>query len=234
MADSAGNAPSLGPDLESAVRIDDLRLSLPPEVISGEAAEVDVEGVRLTVSQAGVQVLVRFLSQQVSTISRERVDGLLATMDEHPRLRPVRWYYASLFRVVGLRDELAISGILVDGGIEIRARFAQAESGNLLRQWRDRARNLATVTARLHLSAVDGALHVRLDLTPDVNKILVNLVLNGMGARPGLSRVDATSVRIDPAEAVAAAVADRRPRPRMVGRLLDVQISPEQAVFVLD
>lgn len=217
----------------SAVRFDDLRLSVVPEGIGGEAAEIFVAGVRLTLTSAGFESVIAALAQQVSVLSHERIDGLLAAMDENPRLRPVRWYYASMFRVAGLRDELAISGDLFDGGIEVRARFAQSESGNLLRQLRDRARNLATVTARLHLAAVDGALQVRLDLSPDVNGLLTNLLLNRMGTLPGLSRVDGTTVRIDLAESVVSATADLRPRPRLVGQLLDVQITPEEMVFIL-
>ncbi len=233
MADSAGYAPPSAPDSPSAVRFDELRLSMPHDAIGNGPAEVGIEGVRLTLTRAGVQDLVEVLSRRVSTRSRDRIDGLLAAMDENPRLRPVHWYYASLFRVVGVRDELDISGDLVDGGLEVRARFAQTESGNLLQKLRDRARNLVTITARLHLAAVDGALHVRLDLTPDVNGLLTNLLLNGMGTRPGLSRVDDTTVRIDLAEAVEAAVGDRQPRPRLVGRLQDVQITADEAVFVL-
>ena len=217
----------------SAVRFDDLRLSVVPDGTGGEIAEIVVDGVRLTLTSAGFQAVIATLAQQVSVLSHERIDGLLAAMDENPRLRPVRWYYASLFRVAGVRDDLAISGDLFNGGIEIRARFAQTESGNLLRQLRDRARNLATVTARLHLAAVGGALQIRLDLTPDVNGLLINLLLSRMGAQPGLSRVDGTTVRIDPTEVVASAMAARLPRPRLVGRLLDVQITPEQADFVL-
>lgn len=217
----------------SAVRFDDLRLSIVPDGIGDEGMEIVIDGVRLTLTSAGFHAVIVALAQQVSVLSHERIDGLLAAMDENPRLRPVRWYYASLFRMAGLRDELAISGELFEGGIEIRARFVQTESGNLLRQLRDRARNLATVTARLHLAAVDGALNVRLDLAPDVNGLLANLLLNRMGAQPGLSRVDGTTVRIDLAEVVASATADRRPRPRLVGHLLDVQITPEQAVFIL-
>ena len=194
----------------SAARFDGLRFSVSPDVAGGEGAEVVVEGVRLVMTGAGFQTVVAELSRQVSTVSRERIDGLLAAMDENPRLRPIRWYYSSLFRVAGVRDELAISGDLIDGGIEIRARFAQMESGNLLRQLRDRARNLASVTARLHLSAVNGALQVQLDLTPDVNGMLTNLLLNRMGERPGLSRVDATTVRIELAEVVANATKDRQ------------------------
>ena len=218
---------------ERAVRFDDVRLSVSPDSIGAGASEVVVEGMRLMLTSAGFQTVLADLSRQVSTVSHERIDTLLAAMDENPRLRPVRWYYASLFQVVGVRDDLAISGDLIDGGIEIRARFGQTESGNLLRQLRDRARNLVTVSARLHLAAVDGALHIRLDLTPDVNGLLTNLMLNRMGARPGLSRVDATTVRIDLAEVVAIATADRQSRLRLAASLVEVQITPEQAVFVL-
>jgi hypothetical protein len=223
------NADSAG----SAARFDELRFSVAPEAIGGEAAEIVIEGVRLTLTSAGFQTVIAELSRQVSTLSHERIDALLTAMDENPRLRPVRWYYASLLRVAGVRDELAIGGDLFDGGLEIRARFAQTESGNLLRQLRDRARNLVTVAARLHLAAVDGSLQIRMDLTPDVNGLLTNLLLNRMGTQPGLTRVDATTVRIDLVEMVAIAAADRQPRPRLVGRLLDVQITPEHAVFIL-
>lgn len=232
MTDSFGQAGPAQSDAASAVRFDDLRLSLAVEALDGAAAVV-VEGVRLTVSRAAFQALVAFLSEQVSTISRERIDALLATFDEHPRLRPIRWYYATLFRVAGLRDELAIDGTLIDGGIEVRARFAQAESGSLLRQLRDRARGLATVTARLRMSAVDGALHVRLDLSPDVNGILTTLVLNGLATQPGISRVDAVTVRLDPAMVVAEATSERTPTVRLGCGLREVQIEPEQAVIVL-
>jgi hypothetical protein len=66
-----------------------------------------------------------------------------------------------------------------------------------------------------------------------VNGLLTNLLLNRMGTQPGLTRVDTTTVRIDLAEMVAVAAADRQPSPRLVGRLLDVQITPEHAVFIL-
>jgi hypothetical protein len=81
--------------------------------------------------------------------------------------------------------------------------------------------------------AVDGALQIRLDLTPDVNGLLTNVLLNRMGERPGFSKIDAATVRIELAEVVAVATADRKPRPRWEGRLQDVKITPQEAVFLL-
>jgi len=234
MADSAANIASSFPEAAfgDALHFDQLRFSLPIDIVNGPE-EIAIEGFHLFLTSDGFQTVVTTLSQQISMLSRERIDGLLSAMDENPRLRPVRWYYASLFRGLGLRDDLDISGLLIDGGIEIRARFAQAESGNILRQLRDRARNLATVTVRLHLSLLDGAIQARFKLSPDVNGLLTNLILDGMGARPGLTRVDASTVRIDLGEVVASATAEQRPRPRLVGRLMEMRITPEQAVAVL-
>ena len=216
------------PRARDAVRIDDLRLSIP--VSSGQPVTPEIDGLRLTVTNEGLEVSLSFASGLLSTVSRARVDELLAAMDENPRLRPVRWYYASLFRVAGLRDELAISGQLIDGGLEIRARFAQVESSGLLRQLRDRARNLATVTVRLGLAAEVGSLRVRLDLSPDVNGTLAKMILNGVVERPGVTRADDTSVLVDLA-AVSAAHSDVPVV--LLGKVQGVDVTGERMVVVV-
>lgn len=218
-------AQTVAPHPPDAVRIDDLRLSLP--VPTGGTVTPDIAGLRLTVSNEGLGVVLGFASDLLTTVSRARIEELLAAMEENPRLRPVRWYYASLFRVAGLRDELAISGDLIEGGVEIRARFAQAETGGFLRQLRDRARNLATVSVRLGLTAEAGALRVRLDLSPDVNGTLARLVLNGAGDRPGIMRADDTSVLVDVGALVAA---QPDVRVRVSGKVRRVEVTEERLV----
>lgn len=202
MTPPAAGVDEIAPRPEAAIQIDDLRLSVP--VPSGGRATPDILGLTLTVTNEGLTDALSFASELLSTVSRARIDELLAAMDENPRLRPVRWYYASLFKVAGLRDALAISGDLIDGGVEIRARFAQAEPGGLFRQIRDRARGLATVTVRLGLTAEAGGVRVRLDLSPDVNGTLAKLVLNGARDRPGITRMDETSVLVDLAGVLGA------------------------------
>ena len=215
----------MAPLLPDAIRIDDLRISLP--VPSGEKVTPDILGLTLTVTNEGLAVALSFASELFSSVSRARIDELLAAMEENPRLRPVRWYYASLFKVAGLRDELAISGDLINGGVEIRARFAQAESSGLLRQIRDRARGLATVTVRMGLAAEAGGVRMRLDLSPDVNGTLAKLILNGAGDRFGITRLDETSILVD----LAAVIAARPDVPiRLSGRVRRVDVTGERLV----
>lgn len=208
------------------VRVEDVRLAVRLE--AGQPGRPELRGARVTLTTEGLNVALGFASGLLTRISRERIDGLLTAMEQTPRLRPVRWYYASLFRLGGMQDELLVSGDLFAGGMEIRVRFQREEGGGFLRQLRDRARSVATVTLRLTLAAEDGRLRARVDLSPDVGGLVTRFVLNGVARRPGVERIDDATVGIDLGALLAA---DPTVPFALAGCVRRVDIDTERAVI---
>jgi hypothetical protein len=200
--DASGERPAL--PAAFAVEIADLSIDLPVAGLPDSLRPV-VRGLRLTARAEALEVALVQASAVLSQISRARVEDLLDQMAASVWLRPLRPYYAMLFRLAAVENGLEVTGRLAAGAIHAQARFRSDPGASIIGQLRDRAKGAASVRLRIEPSVGDeGRLRLRIAVEPDVRGIIARAVVGAISGRPGVRRLDDATVDVDLDEALAA------------------------------
>jgi hypothetical protein len=200
----AASGASLAHPVAFAVEVADLAIDLP---VAGslESPRPVVRGLRLTARAEAVEVALSQASAVLSRLSQARVDDLLDQMATSVWLRPLRPYYALLFRLAGVENGLEVAGGLAAGAVHAQARFSSDPEAGIFGQLRDRAKGAASVRLRLEPSVgKQGRLRLRVAVEPDVRGMIARAAVGAVAGRPGVRRLDDATIEVDVGAVLAA------------------------------